>query len=50
MLASKVYRTCHRIPVHDLDRLIKVSDLGHQCSTGCAPLMRSTQIRRMTLK
>ena len=37
MLASKEYNSCHEIPVHDLDRVIKVSDLGHQCTTACAP-------------
>ena len=38
ILASKEYKSCHEIPVHDLDRVIKVSDLGRQCTTGCAPV------------
>ena len=38
MMATGEFSSCHDIPVHDLDRTIHVTDLGHQCSTGCSSL------------
>ena len=41
MMATREYSTCQNIPVHDLDHIITVSDIGHKCSTGCTSLITS---------
>ena len=38
MMATGEYSSCQDIPVHDLDRVIHVTDFGHQCTTGCSSL------------
>ena len=39
MMETREYSTCQNIPVHDLDHIITVSDIGHKCSTGCTSLI-----------
>ena len=41
MMATREYSTCQNIPVHVLDHIITVSDIGHKCTTGCTSRITS---------